>query len=135
MGPHSATTDLEQGMAFGRYLLGAPPSEDALRLFERAAARLPPLEDRETRLVAFLLRNGWAIGPVDAALALIRPASPVRGRVFLMLAVLECLPEYAPRFLPATRSQFEPLRIAGHALRALGRALVGMVVLAVASRA
>jgi len=131
----SATTDLEQGIAFGRYLLGTAPSEDALRLFERAAARLPPLDDRETRLVAFLLRNRWAIGPVDAALALIRPASPVRGRVFLMLAVLECLPEYAPRFLPARRSPFEHLRIAGHALRALGRALVGMVVLAIASRA
>ena len=98
MAPDSAMTDLEQGMAFGRYLLGDAPSEDALRLFVRAAATLPPLDQREARLAAFLLRNRWAIGPVDAALALMRPASPVRGRIFLMLAVLECLPEYAPRF-------------------------------------
>ena len=38
MAPDSAMTDLEQGMAFGRYLLGDAPSEDALRLFVRAAA-------------------------------------------------------------------------------------------------
>ena len=135
MAPDSATRDLEQGMAFGRYLLGEPPSEDALQLFVRAAATLPPLDEREARLLAFLLRNRWAIGPVDAALALIRPASPVRGRIFLMLAVLECLPKYVPRFLPATRSPFKHVRMAGHALRALGRALLGMVVLPIASRA
>jgi len=135
MAPDSAMTDLEQGMAFGRYLLGDAPSEDALRLFVRAAATLPPLDQREARLAAFLLRNRWAIGPVDAALALMRSGSPVRGRIFLMLAVLECLPEYAPRFLPATRSPFEHVRMAGHALRALGRALLGMVVLTIASRA
>jgi hypothetical protein len=133
MAPDSATTDLEQGMAFGRYLLGDPPSEDALRLFVRAAGTLPPLDGRDPRLMAFLLRNRWAIGPVDAALALIRPASPVRGRIFLMLAVLECLPEYAPRFLPAERSPFEHVRIAGHALRALARALAGMVILTLAA--
>jgi hypothetical protein len=83
-----AMADRRSGAVFGRYLLGRAPSERAVDLFARAVAMLPPLDARDARLAALVCTYRILTGPLDGALALLRPGSGVRRRSYIMLAVL-----------------------------------------------
>jgi hypothetical protein len=43
---------------------------------------------------------------VDGGLALSAPQSPLRKRIFIMLTLLECSPDYTESFLPQQRSMW-----------------------------
>jgi hypothetical protein len=116
---------------FSRYLIGEPPGPEEAERYRRAveARGAVPGRERDRRLLGWMARHPWMIGPLDAGLALADPESVVRFRLCLMLAVLEASPAHCRRFLPAPYPKAALLalawRMTGAALRsALGLALV-----------
>jgi hypothetical protein len=107
-----------------RHLIGEAPSEaEAARWIEAVRRRAAPLATaRDRRLWELAMRHPWRIGLVDAGLALVDPHSPVRHRLFLMLAILEASPRHCARFLPASHSR---AALAALALRGVAAALRG----------
>ncbi len=94
----------DEALLFGRYLLGSTPDEPSLLLFERAMATLPMrLDAKDDNLLRFMLAHPWSIGMIDAWLALTHPYALVRGKIFVMLAIVETQPRYAHLFLPRPR--------------------------------
>lgn len=110
----------------GHYLLNQEPSHFAITLYGIAIQKHHVLLDsQDQKLWNFMIRHPWAIGWIDSGLALLKPHSAVRQRVFVMLAILECLPEYYNLFTPQGTSYFHTLLILPAALSALGKALLG----------
>jgi hypothetical protein len=116
---------------FGYYLIGEPPLPEETERYRRAVELrgAHPRTERDRRLLECMVRHPWTIGPLDAGLALADPDSPVRFRLYLMLAVLEASPAHGRRFLPAPYPRVAlvglALRMTLAALRlALGLALV-----------
>jgi len=91
---------------FGRYLIGGAPSPEAVgRYVEACGAIFPTPPDRgDAVLLDFVRRHPWAIGPLDAASGMVAPGSAIRGRLLLMLALLETTPAHADFFLAPSRS-------------------------------
>jgi len=116
---------------FARYLIGENALPEEIERYRRAleARGAIPERERDRRLLEWMRRRPWLIGPLDAGLALTDPESVVRFRLCLMLAVLEASPAHCRRFLPAAASGAAwpafALRMAGAALRsAFGLVLV-----------
>jgi hypothetical protein len=118
-----------------RCLIGRDPSDaQRTRYADAVTRRAAPLPAREQRLWRRVVAHPRLYNAVDGALALVRPASPIRERGYIMLAVLEASPEHVDLFLARKRAR--PLVVlsvlaaaAAGALRVLG----GLVVI-VASR-
>jgi hypothetical protein len=115
-----------------RRLIGRDPVDaERTRYADAVARRALPLSAREQRLWQLMLRRPWAFNAVDGALALTRPASPIRQRGYIMLAVLEASPHHTDLFLSRPRPR---PRVALSVLAATGagalRALLGLLVIA-----
>ena len=120
----------EDGRRIGRALVGEEPTpEEVARWQDAVTLRALPLArpiDRSLWNVA--RRGGLGLGLVDAGLAVTDPWSPVRHRLYLMLAVLEASPAHLPRFESGDRP--EAAVLAGLALRgtlAVARSVAGSV--------
>ena len=68
---------------------------------------------------------GW----VDAGLVLLKPASPLRRKLFTMLAILEASPSYTRDFLSRPFPPYHLLRLAVVCVRAVGRSTAGVAIL------
>jgi hypothetical protein len=118
-----------QGRAFGRHVVGVPPSEELLGRYRAACAKLfpEPPDAVDAALLAFAARHPWSVGPLDAATALLRPASALRARILVMAAVLETTPQFADAFLPRPCGRLALVgRLAVIGARAVARGMVGV---------
>ncbi|MEO6463701.1 MAG: hypothetical protein ABIP29_11560 [Candidatus Eisenbacteria bacterium] len=122
-------TSPEDARRIARALIGEEPTAEEVARWRRAVElRALPLETlRERTLWAWARRGGPWLGWVDAGLALRDPYSPVRHRLYLMLAVLEASPSHLARFEvkevgPATALA----EIAGRGLAGTLRSTVGI---------
>lgn len=126
----------EEAAIFARYLVRAAAPADVAERYRDAVARLFPDPDgpRDRALLAFVRRHPWSVGCLDAAAALVARDSRLRQRLLVMAALLETTPEGAAEFLPR-----EPgwgtlaLRLPLIGLGAAGRALLGLVLLPIAT--
>ncbi len=85
---------------FGRYLVGeVPPDEFVGRYVKAHEARWEDLLIPSPALGA-VTNHPWLLPWLDAACAIVQPDDPLRRKLLLMTAVLECSPRYAHRFLP-----------------------------------
>lgn len=85
-------------------------------------------------MVRFVHRNPWALPFLDAVTAMLAPRCLLRGKVLLMLAVLEATPDHVRTFSPATGSRLRSLaRLAGWAAAGLSKFLVGLALYPVAT--
>ena len=110
----TALTPQQEAEWIGRYLLGESPDEAEKELYVRALATLQlSLDPDEDTLWRLALRSRLLTSLIDAGLALTRPASPIRKKIYLMLAILEASPRHGQYFLP----------------RAFGRAYGGIIFL------
>ena len=92
--------------------------------------RRPLASAREKKLWVLARRGAPWLGFVDAALALVDPYSPVRHRVYLMLAVLEASPAHARRFEPRETPAFvAALRLGARGTVGLLRTTIGLALL------
>ena len=103
---HAAPTgdkDAPDGVAarrVARALIGEDPTAAETERWLRAVAQtgLPLERPIDRRLWAVAKRGNPWVGLVDAGLALTDPWSPVRHRIYLMLAVLETSTAHVARF-------------------------------------
>lgn len=90
---------------FYRYITGKNPSPALAGRYLRAVAAFPGNDSpREKKILAFVIRNAWALGMIDGAVAFSAPRSLLRRRLLLMTALAETEPENASLFLPRDRS-------------------------------
>jgi hypothetical protein len=119
-----------EARALARHVVGAEPPEAVLARYREASARLfpEPPDAVDTALIAFAARHPWSVGPLDAATALLRPASRLRAQLLVMAAVLETTPRFADDFLPRPAGRLELVgRLGAIGLAAALRTLAGVL--------
>jgi hypothetical protein len=122
-----------EAITFGKYLLsGVTPDDKSIALYEAAHQHKKlDVPANEQKLFSFALRNRWALGAIDGALAFKNPDHIVRRKLLLMSAILESRPQYADRFIPKKRSFFYLFAFGWIGFRAICKALFGRMLLAI----
>jgi NADH dehydrogenase len=118
-----------------RYLIDRDATSDVVERY-RMAMRLKfsaaQLADAPWRWVR---RHPRTLPLLDAAAALLEPTSPLRRRVYLMMAILETVPAHADQFLPRPRGTGALIVEVGWSVACAAiKALVGLPLLAWARR-
>lgn len=123
----------EEAITLGKYLLsGETPDEKSIALYEAAHVHRPiVVPEKEKKLLAFALRNRWAIGAIDGALAFKNPDHVIRRKLLVMSAILECRPKYADLFIPKKRSPFYIMAFGWIGFRAVCKAVFGRILLTI----
>lgn len=122
----------------GRYLVGHVPPPELIARYVAAGQTLfaAPQAPADEATVAFACRHPWSLPFLDAAAALRRPGGLLRGKLLVMSAVLEASPTYADTFLPRTPGRAAlAAQLAFHGTCAVVQAVVGLLLLPIASRA
>lgn len=121
----------QEAITFGKYLLsGENPDERSIALYEAAHQHKKiEVSAAEKKLFEFALRNRWALGAIDGALAFKNPEHVIRRKLLVMSAVLECRPQYADLFIPKKRSLFYIVAFGWIGFRAVCKAVCGRVLL------
>lgn len=114
---------------FGRYLLGKNPDAESISLYIAAASKAPAPSPRDEKILRFVLKNRWAVGLADSALAFGHPASALRLRMLTMTAILESRPAYADRYLPKKHSPLFFFAAGWFAFRAVIKMMAGKFIL------
>lgn len=100
--PVDAAPLREEAARLGRYLVGAPPSDELVERYARAheqVLRDPPTPADEA-ILGFLQAHPWSLPLLDAGTALVRSAPLLRRKLLVMTAILEATPEHVDRMLP-----------------------------------
>lgn len=124
-----------EAVLFARYLTGRPPTADVAARYLQACGRIfpAPPAGRDAAVLRFATRRPWSIGPLEAACGLTDPSASLRGRLLLMLALLETDPSSVEAFLPAPRPRLALLAsLAGQGLAAAAKVAVGLPLLLLA---
>lgn len=121
----------QEAITFGKYLLsGEMPDEKSIALYEEAHAHKNlSVPAGEQKLFSFAVRNRWALGAIDGALAFKNPDHIVRRKLLLMSAILETRPKYAELFIPKKRSVFYLIAFSWIGFRAICKAIFGRMLL------
>jgi len=103
----STNRRIEEGRLLGRYLIGREVPQELLARYADAVERLPlrPGSESDAALLRFVRRHPWSLPWLDAGAGVARRDSALRGRLLLMLALLETSVDFADRFLPRPRSR------------------------------
>lgn len=124
----------QQAQAFTHYLLKRPATTQALGLYEQAINNKVSIDKADHKLLAYIEKHPWSLGVIDAGLPYLKPYSEVRRRLYIMLAILEASPDYFDAFLPQKRSPLYLIYIAYSGLRAIAKAVLGLVLIKVVTR-
>lgn len=123
-------TYFHEAEIISRYLLKLSPTGREKLLYAEAMDKLHiTLEARELKIWNFVSRNPWALGPVDAALAIKTPHGNVRRKLFVMLAILEASPRHTEYFLARRFSLVEMMLLPLSGVRAALRLAAGIVLI------
>lgn len=114
-----------------RYLIGASANRQETVLYARAVCAAPLIRPEDQRVWRWMMGHPRLVPFLDAGLARADPASPVRHRILIMLAILEASPRHCDQFL-SRRFGVVAFVATGLSL-AVGvlRTLVGMIMLRV----
>lgn len=127
-----------EARVLGRYLVGQVPPPELVARYVDAGRTLfaAPATPADEAMVAFAVRHPWSLPFLDAAAGLRHPSGLLRGKLLVMSAVLEASPTYADAFLPRTPGRLALLtQLALHGAAAVGQAVIGLLLLPIASRA
>ena len=126
---------LDEALLFSRYLAGREAEPEIIDRYARGCQTLftdepnPP----EAAVLAFVHRYGWSLPFLDAACSLVSPDSLLRGRLLLMLSILETTPRHAGLFMAKPRGRVIFLFLfVGRCLTALLKAAGGLLLMPVA---
>jgi len=83
---------------FAKYLVGEEPPEDFFERYVQACQNTlwdcPP-----SPFIKQVLKKPWLLGPLDAALGLVKPRDEIRKKLLIATAILEASPNYTEHFL------------------------------------
>ncbi len=99
----TTTTSEQEGLLLARYLLRASDvPRDALERFETGCEALfgAGSNAEDLAFCRFVTRRPWSLPYLDAALGILKPQTLLRKKLFLMLAVLEAMPQNVAAFTP-----------------------------------
>ena len=129
--------DLDDRLAtsIAGWLIGEPPTPEEIARWRHAVELrgVAIVSARDRALWDLIHRSPSLIGPVDAGLALVDPNSPVRHRLYLMLAILEASPAHVSRFIAGDESIGTLLGLIPRGVAAAFRSLFGFVLIALHS--
>ncbi len=93
----------EEALAFGQALLGAPPGAYVAAQYARAHQHLPlaPATPFDRVLLALAARGPWALRAADGYARIFAPASALRRKLTVLVAVLESTAPSAAAFAAA----------------------------------
>jgi hypothetical protein len=126
-----------EARVFSRYLVGRVADAPLRARYAEAVRTLLPMPGsaRDEAILAFVQRHPWSVSLLDAACGLVAPSARLREKLLVMAAVLEASPDFADEFLPRTVRRGALLaRIAALGCLAVGRALLGLLLLPIAAR-
>ena len=96
------------------YLIAELPREQEKVLYADAIQKLDiALSPVERRLWSRMLESRFIMALADAGLALAKPDSPLRRRIYTLLAILEASPAYTRYFLAESAATFLGAALAG----------------------
>jgi len=123
-------SDYREARIFGKYLIGRNINDTSCNLFTNAIERYElNCTGKDKQIECFILRFPFWIGFVDAALTLTNKKSVFRKKIFVMLAILESIPEYSEYFLPKKYSFFYFLKIIAIGIRCIYRFIIGYIII------
>ena len=122
------TEQKRQVDVLSRYLLGAPIKDAWIYSLYAQACQEPASQET---IVDFAFRYPSLLPYLDAGLVVLRPNSELRRRIHIIFAALESTPEHARKFMPERVSFFHFLWLIGVGVRAIFRAIVGVVIIKV----
>ena len=94
-----------EAQAISQYLVGKTCSDQMALRYRDALTKLnATLTPEQEKTWAKMVNSKIYMKLMDGGLALASPQSALRKRVFIMLALLECSPEFTEFFLPQLRS-------------------------------
>lgn len=126
----SNQTSVYEAEQISNYLLGISIQNSEKTAYSEAMKLLAiQLSAYEQLLWKNMLKSKWRMACIDAGLALKDPNNNVRRKLFVMLAILEASPHYTQFFLARTFSNFYLFKIVAAGIRAIGRAMIGLLLI------
>lgn len=128
----------QEGTLLVRYLARREPVPELLDRYAHACDQIfgSDLEPADEALVTYVRRHPRSLPFLDAAAGILNPHAVLRGKVLLMLALLETTPEYVDLFTarPCTRLRLLG-RLAVFGGTSVVKILIGLVLYQFAKRA
>jgi hypothetical protein len=123
--------NVDEAENFGAYILKKKPSEDAINKYIRIVKSRRSDESAnplDKKLLGFARKHRWSIGLIDSYLALFKPESEFRHRLYIMFAILESSHEYSDHFLPVKRGPIHIVYIFYTGAKAVVKIPFGLVI-------
>ena len=118
----------KEAKIIGRYLLGKEINNQPIALYKTAIEKhnfQPGPKDHG--LESFAFRYPVFFGFIDGGMALVNKQSLLRKKIFLMLAILETIPEHSDMYLSKERSFVEFIKMILAGVRGLVRGVFGLI--------
>ena len=110
-----------------RYLINEENTETDRQLYQQGLAELDlSLTEKEEKLWIKIMKNPWLISFYDSGLAIMQPGSNIRGRIFLMLCILESNPLFSDKFLQKRYTFLDFISLIYKVIRAVSNTLAGL---------
>jgi hypothetical protein len=120
----------EEADCIALYVVGEHAGIREKRIYAEAMRKLNiNLTGAEEALWQSMLNSKTQMACIDGGLALLRPASQLRRKLFIMVAVLEASPHYTDHFLSRRFSFSYLVKIGLIGMRAICRGIAGIIIL------
>lgn len=117
----------KEAKVLGKYLISKEVNNQTVALYEKAVVlRDFKRTTKDKKIEAFAVKFPFLLGFIDGGLALVFKSAVLRKKIFIMLAVLETIPEYSNKFL-IEKTSFTILILNG--IRGVYRGLVGVLLI------
>lgn len=122
-----------EAQVFGKFLIGEQINDRVVGLYIEAHRHVAfDMDDKDQRLLKFVLSHPFWVGYVDGGLAILKKRSGLRKKLYYLLAILEAMPEYIKHFTSSKRSPIIGLfEIGLFGVRGVFRAIVGSLLCAI----
>ena len=118
----------QEAQAISKYLVSKTCTEEMAQRYREAVTKLnATLSPAHEHIWSRMISSNIYMKLVDGGLALSAPQSPLRKRIFIMLTLLECSPEYTEYFLPQQRSIWYLIPLGFRAAMSAVYGLAGLV--------
>lgn len=123
-------SDLEkEAIAISTYLVGKPCSKILVDRYILAHQKQTILiAQMDQKMWNWTLKSRFRMACIDSGLALTQPKSPIRRKIFTMLAILEASVDFTDYFLPASQPALIVfLKLVFQGTKAVACAIIGFV--------